>query len=595
MTVGDRTGAAVFLGALVLFGATLRVGVFVSDTYTVADTMVAVADGHLHVTERVFDPTGTGDTPRMHVRDGRLYGRNYGQVVASLPFLWALAAVDQVADLGVILPLSWSILLFAFAVTVGRSVDRPRVATAGGTLAAALFAVNVAHVRPLDPRWRPLLALQLSTVVAAALLCVLVYRLVARMHGRQVGAFAAAIAALGSPVGFWATIPKRHTVVASLALGTLYCFYRSREADDRQTTTRFRALAYVPVGLAAWVFAPDAGILFVALASVDVVTVRSNHPRRLALVGAAFLVSLLPALVTNALVSGNPLHPPVALPTYVGPGETVAAADGAGGSIGGAGASGVVGGLAAQFFEKLFVGVSALLDPRRLFHVFVRGNLGLGLHPYGALPVNLAVLEVMPLAGALLATPLALGVRARTGEDLRLFLTDPKRATDALVLVYLAVLLLAYLPRSLTHTMLTVRYLHPLYPLCAYLLARVAFVRAAVDREWRLLGGTYAAFLLVGGPLFVLALATWAGGLDEAVQYNARVALSAAAVVGYWGVVAALTDDHERLGAVSLAFAGAAATVYILLAAFVYFPYGEQFALPAAGALADRLVHMVAL
>ncbi len=605
-TVGDRTGAAIFLGSLVLFGLTWRIGVFVSDTYTVADAMVAVADGHLYVDEVVYDPTGTGDTPRMHFLHGRLYGRNYGQIVASLPFLWALAAAARAADLGVVLPLCWSALLFAFAVSVGRSVDRPRAAAVGGgALAATLLVVNLAYARPVDPRWRPLMALQLSTMVAAALIGVVVYRLVARMHGRRVGAFAGVVAALGSPVGFWATIPKRHTVVALLALTTLYWFYRSREATDLRAATRYRALAYVPVGLTAWVFVPDAAVLFVALVAVDLPTARSNHPRRIALVGAVFLVSLAPAMATNALVSGNPLQPPVALPTYAGPAKTVAAADGAGGSIGGAGVTGVVVGLAVQFVGKLLAGVATLLDPGHLFHVFVRGNLELGLHRYGTLPVNLAVLEAMPLAGALLAAPVVLvrrmragdGQRAREGrgrrwrarDALRSLRTNPERATDALALAYLAVLVLAYLPRSLTYMMLTVRYLHPLYPLCAYLLVRLAFVRATVDREWRLLGGAYAAVLLAGGAVFALALASWAGDLGEAVQFNARVALAAAAALCYWSVVATLTDGYERLGAVSLAFAGATTTAFVLLAAFSYFPYGEQFALPVARTLAELL------
>lgn len=46
---GDRVGFTIFLGSLAFFGLYWRVGISIPDNWTIANTMVAVADGHRYV------------------------------------------------------------------------------------------------------------------------------------------------------------------------------------------------------------------------------------------------------------------------------------------------------------------------------------------------------------------------------------------------------------------------------------------------------------------------------------------------------------------------------------------------------------------
>lgn len=601
-SVSDRTDAplAILLGALVFVGLTWRLSFVVTDNWTLANTLVAVADGHLHFTEVIYGPD-SGGAPGSHLVDGRLYGRNYGQVVLAVPVLWLLRATADVVPVTVVLPALWSATLFGFLATAGRLVDRPGVGTvAGGGFALAALAVNVSLVGTVDQRALALVALQTVTVLAAALTAVLVYLLVRAAQGSSVGAVAGAAVVLATPVGFWATIPKRHSLTAFLAVLTLYLFYRSRDAPGVREATRYRALAYVPVGLTAWIHAPEGLVLFVALGAVDLPTARSNRPRHLAAVGAVFLLSLLPFLLTNALISGNPLEPPRALPPFEGNLSAFAA----GGDLSTSQAPGgqssgfaTIVGIASTGWEKAGVFVDYLsssagtaLEPARLFDVFVRSGHGLGLHKYGVQSVNLSVLESMPIAGALLVAPLVLYRRvARDGLSVPRSL-GPARATDLLAVCYLSLLAVIYVPRLPLHVTFTVRYLHPLFPICVYLLARFRIVRRVVDARARLLAASYAGFVLVGGPLFALTLAAVAGSLGGAVQLNARLALAGAAVLVYWAVVATVSDGYERLGALAFSFAGATTTTFLVLSALSYFRYGSEFALPVVREIADLMV-----
>ncbi|PSP81538.1 hypothetical protein BRC81_00850 [Halobacteriales archaeon QS_1_68_20] len=629
---GDRLGLLLFLTTLIFVVPAWRIGFFINDNWTLANTFVAVADGHLHL-ERIVYGADNGATPGMHLVDGRLYGRNYGQLVIALPALWLLGGLAAVADPALVLVGGFCLLVLAWFVQLGRLLDRePLLSSVGATVALLAFGVNVLVAVDLRPYWFPFAALQLSTMVASALVVVIVYRVLRSLHGRRVGAVAAAAVALSSPVAFWATIPKRHTLTALFVLVSLLWFLRSRDAGDPRTATRHHALAYVPVGLLAWIHAAEGILLLTSLLIADLLTIRRIDPRRLAVVAAALAASLTPMLATNWLISGDPLTPPRLLPVYYGNDEvqlalgalsptdwastvstvahsqvTVTPTPGPGDS-----SSGTLAGTLETFAALLFSYAERILDAMtdgdRLYRVFVRsGYIEEVAALDGQVAVSLSFLESMPILGGLVAVPLAFAGRVIRGLLDRWSTPGQRRDSTArhdpvvgadVFVVCISVLFLAlYLPQLPSHVSWTVRYIHPLYPLGVYALFRVAAVRETVDREWRLLGWSYAGTVLVGGQAFVLALATLEPTVGEAVQLHALVSAVIGGATAAWAVAytagrghlsAVNRDRSRRTGAVVLGVACGVTTTLLVLWAVAYFPH-SPFALPAVGEPASRL------
>jgi hypothetical protein len=120
--LGGQPGLVVFLGTLVFAGLSWRVGVFITDTYTLANAFASLSEGGFAVEGAVYGDSL--ETPGMGVRDGRYYGRNYGQLVVSLPALWLLEASALVADPGLVFAAGWSLLVVALGREAGRLVER---------------------------------------------------------------------------------------------------------------------------------------------------------------------------------------------------------------------------------------------------------------------------------------------------------------------------------------------------------------------------------------------------------------------------------------------------------------------------------------
>lgn len=639
---GDRTGLFVFL--VVLAGSMLgwRTVVTMNDNFTVVNGLVALADGHLHVTEVAYGPSL--DTPGMVQVDGRAYPRNVAHIVFALPFLWALEAVTAVVDPRIAIAAGWSLLLLGACVVGGQVTGVNREARVGGSLLALVaFGGNVAVATPLSRGLLPLLALQLSSMLAAAFLAVFLYRLLSRMHGRRVGLAAGLAIGLASPTLFWASVPKRHVLTAALAVASVYLFYRSREADAPDATT-FRLLAYVPGGLTAWLNAAEGLVLLLAVAVVDLLTARRTTLRTLLGIAAVVAVSLVPFFVTNYLISGGMFSPPRTLPDY-GTGNQpqlfdagVGGDDGTGGggaastrtptptttatstaegvgtaqtatgppadtvteattpartdppsggtpattADGGGPLLGTLGALLATvldpilesltLFEYMWRGLQSLLDPDHVYRVFVRsGYITPDRRGATGLAVNLTFFESLPLAGAVLAAPIA-AFRHRDAWR------RPAVTTDLLVLVYGVCITLLYVHRLPIHATVTVRYLFPLFPLTIYGVARLPWVRDTLATDASLLTWSYAVGVLIGGQLLAATVVLIGATPDEAIQACALLSLGLAAALAVWSLASALDYRANRVGAVLLGLTAATTTNAMLLIA-VYF-FGTAFALP---------------
>lgn len=599
---GDHTGLAVFVASLLFFALYWRVGIFSTDSYTVANSLVAVGDGHLHVERIVYGPQGKV-APGLHAVDGKRYGRNYGQVLAAVPVLWALQGLSIVVDLRLAFVGAWCLGVGGLVAFVGARAGRRRLGTRVGlTAALALYLVNLPVATALPEGMLPVLALQTVTAVGAGLIAVCLYRLGTRIHGRRVGVFAGLVTALATPVGFWATLFKRHTLTALLVVAAVYALYRSRAAPTGREATRFRALAYAPVGLATWIHAAEGLILFLALGVVDLATARSNRLRDLAVVGAAFGLALLPFFLTNAAISGDPLRPPRLLPAaragLLGsliPGGRSSGTATAIGLLAGLvpAVAGVAAGAVAGVVDALrtlvdYFGESLRgTDPDDLVEVFVRSGYVDELRVGRDYAINLSVLESMPVLGALLAAPGTVAGGIRRGRP---FLrSEPARALDLFVVVYVPLHVLLFMSRLPTHHMYTVRYFHPVYPLGVYALIRVGVVHRAVEGAFRTLAGSYLAGVVAGGSLYLVALSAVDATLSEAVQLYALVALALAGAVGVWAVATTALGDRRRIGAALLGLTAGVTTVYLLASGLVLFTFTDDYLLPLSRVVHDWL------
>jgi len=601
---GNYLGATLFLTALAWFGLYWRLGFFSNDQFTFANTLVGVADGHLFIDRAVYGPA-SGASPGTYLVDGRVYGRNYGIVVVSAVWLVALEAVSLVADVRVVVTGLWSFTVIGAAAGVGVWLDRRRLCILTGTaVGAAVFVGNLLVATPLSTYWYPLLALQFTTTLAAAFTAVVLYRLVSRRYTDRLGVAAGLTAVFATPLGFWASLPKRHSVTALFVVCVCYTLYRSREAESPVVARRFRALTYAWVGPVTWVHAPEGFFLLVAIAAVDLPTARSNGIRDLLVVGLALAVSLVPFFLTNLAISGQPLQPPRLLPGYSGDvlsgdgtaGGTSTSGSSTGGSPADDGQFASGGNVLSRILGQFVASYTVLLDPERIVRIFLRHGYTDSLTASQDAAINLSVLESMPLLGAVVAYPLFAARRLIRGVSLRKphfgGRTDPITAVDAFSVVYVVLLFGLALTTLPLHHMFTMRYLHPLYAVGIYWVIRIPAVRRALETAGRSAVAGFGTAVLVGGPLYLCAIAVGDLVLGEAVQLYALVALAVAGAVGCWALLDTAVGGFESVGAAVLGIAAGITAVYLLVSGITLFPDTGEFLLPLSRTVSERLHFM---
>ncbi|MDS0281553.1 hypothetical protein [Haloarcula onubensis] len=609
---GDRIGLLAFLGSLCLFGIVWQTAVFITDTYALVNGLYALSNGDLFLTEAAYGPSL--DTPGVNRASGGLIARNYGVIVLSLPFWVVLESIAAVASLRVALVGLWSLALLAFIVHLGRALGRDTTTVAAG-LALAVFVANVAIARPLDPAATHLYALQLFHITVAAFGPVLCYRLLRRLDSERIAVAATTLLLVGTPLALWATIAKRHAVTSTVVLAVAYALYRSRADPDGalvDSRVTFRALAYALVGLYAWVQAPEALLMLVVLAAVDVPTARDNSPRTLAIVAGVFLLSLLPFFLTNLALTGSPVEPPRLFAT-AGSSDAVSAggsSSAGGGSDSAGGGSGVTSDAPALpgpvlralgllstvtrplqlLARELGAGATMLAtDPAAFWQTLVRsGDAAATLNISGSESVNLSLLESAPVLGALVGGLSALGRRLRDRPRLTR-LPEAGTVVDAFAILLCTSLTLLYASRLPIHAQLTVRYLFPLFPLGVYLLVRLPVVRTTLHTHWRLFAWSTAGTVLIGGQLIAVAVFATAVGLGEAFQLHALLALATATPLAAWSLLGRSDGRAGQAGAVLVGVATGLSTVFVLLVALEYYSIGDSHLLPMVRLLAERV------
>lgn len=600
---GDRLGRIIFLASLCLFVSLWRTGFFINDSYTIANGLYAVSHGDMSMTVPEYGPL---HSPGASLHRGEIFARNYGVIVLSLPFVLLLRAIDAVADFRLALIGLWSLLLFATLVLVGRELDRSRSFTiGGGVVVAVLFVLNVVLARPLSDAPVHLLALQLFHMTVAAFVGTLAYRLVRATNGTRLGVAAALLTVGGTPLAFWASVPKRHVITAAVALAVAVALLYSRDRN-REWALEARALCYVLLALFAWVHAPEALVLFVAFVAVDVPTAPNNDLRTIGVLGTVFLIALLPLFVTNTLVSGDPLTVPRMLRS-VSPAADISLDSGSTPSSAGNGGSGglvlptflvaALSLLQSAFapFQKLLDllqhGLQTLFDrPTDAYRAFLRSGYveSIAAKSQESAAANLSLLESTPLL-AILVTAVGTGVSTTRRAIANRTVPRCGTSADAFLATFAVTLSLVYLSSLPLHAQVTVRYLFPVAPILACLAIRLPPIERALDAHWQTLLWSSVAGVLIGGQLVLVALVALQVGRGEAFQFHALLALGVAALLAVWSLVASLTDRFDRVGAILLGLATATATIFVCFAAVEYYGLGQSHALPMLRVIAETL------
>jgi len=631
---GDRLGFTVFLGTLLFVGSFWRMDFAINDNETLANGVQALSNGHLAFVDPQFGGEN-GVAPGTKYDDGARYAREYGLVVPASIIALVLQGLSQVFSLRVLIVGAWCFLLLLLVRDVTRDARyRDELVVAGMAGVVILFAGNVALATPIETGDIPLLALQVWTMLCCGFVATVAYRLFALELPQRVAAAVGVGVVVATPVGFWASVPKRHVAVTLAVLVAAYAFAR-RPSVAGTRGRLLRALPYACAGLLAWVHPGDGGIFFVAIATVDLVFGASYDRTQAALASAVFVIALLPFLVTNFLVSGNPLRPPQFLPQYTGqPLSGTEAGTGTGDAVGtpsgtdggaSSGSDSTSGGFSPGLFFRSIVAIAFegigtaagflrrarnyaagtlnvfVNSPQHVVQTFVRSGYVERAAARGAnFSYNLAYLESMPLFGAAVVG----GVHAvRSSSPVQSLRTDgtvlfrdatgPNRVL-AFAVVYFSLMVLFYQQRLPLHATLTVRYLVPTMPLALYVALRLPALRDVLVTRFRTVGVAYALTVLVGGELLAGLFVLLSLSVGEAVQLHALIALAMAGSLAAWCLVATLdvpwqaTENRGRTGAVLLGATAGTTTVFLLLTGWIHFPYGE-YAIPIFDALSELL------
>ncbi|ERH08986.1 MAG: hypothetical protein J07HX64_00738 [halophilic archaeon J07HX64] len=327
--------------------------------------------------------------------------------------------------------------------------------------------------------------------------------------------------------------------------------------------------------------------------AVDLPTAPRNDWRSLTVVGAVFVVSLLPMLVTNALVTGEVLRPPRGVDGtgVVTPADTGSAGGGGGGGGGGSEGPGGglpldgVGGVVANVLSIVEDSLAAATDRERVYTVFVR-SVGADISGSARFAgTNLSVLETAPVL-ALSVVALGAWLSGLRKEVSRLRRVDP---TVVLAVGIVLAFVVLYLFRLPLRVQVTQRYLLPVFPLGLYVLARSAAVTRLLERAGDTVLWSYGVGVLVGGQLLLVAALVRELQPGGAAQLNARVSIVTAVLVAATGVLAVWTRRFDRVVGVAVGLACAAGTVFVLLAHLEYFQVTGEAILPVVQELTELL------
>jgi len=498
----DNTSSLIFSASLALFIAIWNINIFINDEVTLAGQLFNLVHGSLSMAvmpDKIYEGLGFGTSAPIlgFTLGGKVYAfYTHAVPVFATPFYCLLYVANITIGIRLFFITIESFSIFMIALLLGKRCGRARLGAYVGIFTAlVLFSVNAYIGGTMAPlvfeQWGALMAIQLLNIVATALIMVISYRIFNRyFHSTRLGEFGAIYLLIATPLTFWAVASKDHAISVFLIVASIGSFYKY--LLDGKAVNRY--ISYALVGLTVWVRIFDALPLFAAIFLTDVVTSRGRMKSSLTAF-ATVIFSLIPYLINNYLLFGNPLLSPVYLSAH----QELASESS---SVITSGSSSGIPGLLLKI-PSLFLNT---WKPE--FLPYIPQNLYNALF-YVNMPVTLSLFQICPL----LILPVFAGVPylARAVGKLRSGLPPLNISRDfALNLVfaiYIGAHLLVYAPFGDQGFGLDMRYYLPLYvPLLFFSLVvikdvveRGRFITRSYVFSWAVL--IFVATYIVYAPL----------------------------------------------------------------------------------------------
>jgi hypothetical protein len=334
-----------------------------------------------------------------------------------------------------------------------------------------------------------------------------------------------------------------------------------------------------------WIHAAEGLFVCLALVAVDLPTAPRNDRQTLSALAGIFALSLVPVVLTNALVTGSVVRPPRLIAR--GEIQALAVLEPVGNSVSTAGLAvpgRIAGWLGETVLDLIAESLAVVRDPERLFRIVVRSSPGdLEKAQLAFEGTNLSVLESMPVLGLTAVAALS-GVRSLWNRRAKRP-SPPSLLAGAMIVAFV----LLYLSRLPLHVQVTQRYLLPVYPLALYLLVSSGAVRELCSRTRTLLW-SYSSGVLLGGQLFVVYLLGQELAITEAAQLHARLALVSCLSCAVLGTIATISGRGRRVATAAIGFASAVGTLFLVVGGVYYFTAFGDLLIAVVDVISDRLV-----
>ncbi len=289
----------VFFSSLFILISFSGTRLFISDEGVILDQFYNLIQGSLAIKIAKID-TLRG----MFILVGdNLYGKfSYSLLFLSLPTYYFLKIVDSIYGAHLFMLQLWAISGGIAVYLIGKVRNFKLSEIAGILSYLVLITVNLNFFKPISfPKWGELLSIEFTNIFITAFIIVVVYLFFRDLFGNKIALFSSFFILLATPIPFYATTLKHHSLTVLLTLLTFYFSYMHYEKKDN----RFIYYAYIAAGLCVWTRILEGSVLLVSLMITDILFFRRDIKYIFRII-VIILVSLLPFFGFNYLILGDP-------------------------------------------------------------------------------------------------------------------------------------------------------------------------------------------------------------------------------------------------------------------------------------------------